>query len=259
MRRIAVGLFAAMALASFTAAGSNASAGRHSSTAPSRYSSIAGTEFPGQHHAAHLRRRQDALQYTGTTALPHIDLRHAEHRRAGGQDDVATRRQHEPGAQRSTVHRGNHWLAAIHQAEEHVARQPVGPHVIAIRAAERLLFLDVGAGAEHVTAGGQHDAAYVGIGFQPVEYPQHRLPRLAPQRIHRRSRQRYHRDVRCRGRNLNICVLHAILSGNCCLWTRGYLPGPKAQFGRVRTIGGNRINRISTTISTASSGSTALV
>jgi hypothetical protein len=164
----------------------------------------------GQHHAAYLGRRQYTLQHAGAAALPHVDFRHAEHRRVSSHDHVGARRQHEAGTQCRTVDRRNHRFAAVHKGKEYIAGQPIGAHVVALGASQCLLLLDVGAGAEHVALRGQHDGPYLRVTLQPIEDAQRCFADLEAQRIHRRPVQCHQGYARRRDRHLYVGFLHGV-------------------------------------------------
>ncbi len=146
--------------------------------------------FGGVHHAAgqhHLHRlgladeAGQALRAAGAGDDAELDLRLAELRRVGGEDEVAHHRQFAAAAQREAGDRRDHRLARARDvlpARDEVAEEDVGEGLV-------LHLLDVGAGGEGLLRAGEHHGADRRIGLEALERLVEVVDQRAVQRVER--------------------------------------------------------------------------
>ena len=94
-----------------------------------------------------------------------LDLRLAELRRVGGEDEIAHHRDLASPAEREAGDRGDNGLARLRHIlppRDEVAEERLGEGLV-------LHFLDVGAGGERLLRAGQHNRADGGIGLEGFE------------------------------------------------------------------------------------------
>ena len=150
---------------------------------------LGGVHHPrGQDHVHRLRLAHRAGQPLGATGAgqnAEIDLRLAELRGIGGEDEVAHHRQLAAAAQRKARDRGDHRLLhAQHRLPalaDEVLQRGLGIGAV-------LHLLDVGAGREGLLVAGQHDRADRRIGVERQQLRADLVHHRVAQRVQRRGR-----------------------------------------------------------------------